>query len=65
MRGDVVINKVILKIRANEQLLKLDILSNPIYVLQAETTNCQSKLKRAEGKISNSRRSVDSVVRSS
>ena len=29
---------------------------------QADTVSCQSKLKRVEGKISNSRRSVDSVV---
>ena len=30
--------------------------------IQAEKANCEIKLKRVEGKISNSRRSVDSVV---
>ena len=33
-----------------------------IITFQAERANCESKLKRMEGKISNSRRSVDSVV---
>jgi len=38
--------------------------SEKLNASKAETTNCQSKLKRAEGKISNSRRSVDSVMMS-
>lgn len=39
-------------------------LSEKLKISRADTVTCQSKLKRVEGKISNSRRSVDSVMMS-